>query len=250
MIDSGSDAGLITSDAVRRLGLAVDPDALIRLHGTGGAGRNAAVSRVRDLTIGSLSLGNVLMPVGALPGAPILTPGVVGFLGGDVLSQFDLDIDVPGRTLTIYRISLPSLACATPPVWHGSFASAPLTAEGVRLFLIAELDGHPVRALVDTGARSVIVSTGAAHRAGVSSDMLAADSGGITSGVDMREKPYQWHRFASITIGGEIERSPVLTVTPLSESFDMLLGNDWIARHEVWISYATRMLFFRKGPIP
>ena len=115
----------------------------------------------------------------------------------------------------------------------------------MRLSLTARLNGRPVSALLDTGARSHVVSDTAALRAGVTQAQLAADPGGITSGVDLREQVYHWHRFASLTVGRDTTRSPVLTVAPLSEPFDMLLGSDWFAGREVWVSYATRQVFFR-----
>lgn len=245
MVDTGSDAGLITPEAVRGLGLASDPDAHVRLLGTGGVGRSTAIARVSALSIGTLPLGDVPTPVGALPGAPRLDPPVVGFLGGDVLSRFDLDIDIGRATLTLYRVGLPSLACAQPPAWKGAFTTLPLATHGVRLSLTASLDGHPVSALLDTGARSRIVSRAAALRIGVTSDALAGDPGGITSGVDMHEEVYSWHRFRTLAIGREVMRSPVLTVARLSEPFDMLLGTDWLAERETWISYATGQVFLR-----
>ena len=248
MIDTGSDAGLVTPDAVQGLHLVPDPERRVLLQGTGGAGSSANVARLPSLAIGGMQLGDVSMPVGMLPGAPRLTPPVIGFLGGDVLSQFDLDIDVPGATLAFYHARLPSLACAQPPAWSGAFTTIPLTLHGVRLALTATLDGHPISVLLDTGARSRILSRETALRFGVSAEALAADPGGINSGVDMREQLYHWHVFRSLTIGGETVASPTLTVAPLAagETFDMLLGTDWLAGHEAWISYATQQLFVRR----
>ena len=249
MIDTGSDAGLITPRAARDLGLASDPNAHVRLLGTGGIGRSTAVARVRGLTIGGLRLDDVPMPVGELPAAPRLDPPVAGFLGGDVLSRFDLEIDIPHSALSLYQVDLPSLACAEPPAWNPPFETIALVAHGVRLSLTATLDGHPIGALLDTGARSRVLSRAAAQHLGVSPDRLAADPGGITSGVDMREQSYSWHRFRALTIGRDTSRSPILTVAPLHEPFDLLLGTDWLAQREVWISYATSQLFLRDAGI-
>ena len=243
MIDTGSDGGLVTPQAVASFHLAIDPGLHVLLQGT----RSAPVARLRALTIGTLRLDDVAMPVGSLPGAPNLTPAVVGFLGGDVLSQFDLDIDVLDAPVSFYRVGLPSLACAEPPAWKGSFTSVPLVAHGARLSLSAILDGHPITALLDTGARSRILSQAAARRVGVSAETLAGDPGGIASGVDLSERVYHWHAFRSLAIGGETVRSPVLTVTPLSEPFDMLLGADWLRQHRTWVSYSTRQMFVRGG---
>ncbi len=249
MIDTGSDAGLLTPQAASRFRLAPDPDRHVRIQGTGGTGRSAPIATLPALAIGGLLLGDVSMPIGSLPAAPNLAPPVAGFLGGDVLSRFDLDIDVPNATLAFYRVDLPSLACATPPAWNGAYATIPLTRHGVRLSLGATLDGHPISALVDTGARSRLLSQAAGRRIGVPAAALAADPGGIDSGVDMHEQVYHWHVFKSLVIGGETALSPTLTVAPLSaeEPFDMLLGTDWLAGHEVWISYSTGQMFRREA---
>ena len=245
MLDTGSDAGLITPQAARVLRLPRDGRVEVRLQGTGGGDRDVAVARVERLDLGTLTLRGVPLPVGALPAAPRLTPPVAGFLGGDVLSDFDLDIDVPHATLALWRIRARSLACAQPPYWRGGWRTVPLEAHGDRLSLAATLDGHSLRALFDTGARSRVISDAAAARVGVDARSLATEPGGIASGVDLREHVYHWHRFRSLVIGGVVERSPVLTVAPLSSHYDMLLGTDWLAHRDVWVSYATRQLFFR-----
>ena len=244
MLDTGSDAGLVLPQVAHALGLPAANGAPVRLHGTGGS-LSAGLVRLPDLVLGALHLGDVVVPVGDLPGAPSLRPPVIGFLGGDVLSRFDLDFDIPHARLSIYRVALPSLACAPPPAWTGAYVTVPLLRQGVRLSLAARLDGHPITALLDTGARSRIVNDRTVLALGVSAGQLAADAGGLTSGVDMREQPYHWHRFASLTVAGHTAMHPVLTVAPLTEPFDMLLGTDWLAGQRVWISYLTDRLFLQ-----
>ena len=244
MLDTGSDAGLVLPQAVRWLGLAAARGAPVRLRGTGGS-LSAGLVRLPDLVLGALHLGDVTVPVGDLPGAPSLLPPVIGFLGGDVLSRFDLDIDIAHAMLSLYRVALPSLACAPPPAWSGATTSVPLERQGVRLSLPARLDGHAITALLDTGARSRVVSERTVLGFGITSAQLAVDAGGLTSGVDLREQPYHWHRFASLTVAGGTVLRPVLTVAPLTGPFDMLLGTDWLAGQRVWISYATDRLFLK-----
>ena len=66
--------------------------------------------------------------------------------------------------------------------------------------MAAALDGRAVTALLDTGARSRIVSTAAAQ---VPPGLLAGEPGGLTSGIEGRESVYHWHRFRSLAVGGE-----------------------------------------------
>ena len=241
MLDTGSNAGLITPHAARTLGLRIDANTKIALQGTNGPRQSVAVARATRLTLGTLTLGDILLPIAPLPAAPRLTLPVVGFLGGDVLSHFDLDIDIPHHRLGLWRI-IPGCA---PPAWRGAYERVPLTADGDRVSITATLDGKRVSALLDTGARSRVVSAVTARRLGVEADTLATEPGGISSGIGLGPQVYHWHRFARFAVGHAVERDPVLTVAPLDSRFDMLLGTDWLARREVWISYATNSLFFQ-----
>ncbi|WP_428391937.1 aspartyl protease family protein [Lichenicoccus sp.] len=242
MLDTGSNAGLITPNAVQVLGLRIDPGTKVAVQGTGGSAQRVAVAQAARLTLGPLVLGDIAMPIATLPAAPRLTPPVGGFLGGDVLSHFDLDIDVPRGRIALWRIT----PGCTPPAWLGTADSAPLVAHGDRLSLTVTLDGEKVSALLDTGARSRVVSDATARRVGVNAATLATEPGGISSGVGLAPQFYHWHRFANFTVGHAVESNPVLTVAPLDSRFDMLLGTDWLAHREVWISYAADTLFFSK----
>ena len=241
MLDTGSNAGLITPNAVQALGLQIDANAKVTLQGTNGPRQSVAVARATRVTLGTLTLGDIPLPIATLPAAPRLAPPVVGFLGGDVLSHFDLDIDIPHHRLELWRIT----AGCTPPAWRSAYERVPLAADGDRLSLTAALDGEAVSALLDTGARSRVVSDATARRLGVDKGRLATEPGGISSGIGLRPQVYHWHRFARFAVGSAVERNPVLTVAPLDSRFDMLLGTDWLAGREVWISYATDRLFFR-----
>ncbi|WP_221228825.1 retroviral-like aspartic protease family protein [Komagataeibacter kakiaceti] len=245
LVDTGSDGGLLTPDMVGYLRLRLDPDHETIVHGTGGVAQATPNAIVPDLRVGGVDFGARSVPVGELPGKPMIRPPVAGLLGGDILSRFDLDMDVPGGTLTLWNIRQGALACAPPPVWDGPYETLPLTRQDNRFLLQVGLDGRPVTALLDSGARSRIVSPEVAHRAGVSQSRLERDPGGVTASVDGHQDIYHWHRFDSLQVGHELERNVTLTVAPLREHLEMLLGSDWFASHRVWISYATNQAFVR-----
>ncbi|WP_246375918.1 pepsin/retropepsin-like aspartic protease family protein [Gluconacetobacter takamatsuzukensis] len=250
VVDTGAEGGLVSARVAQALGLAVDSGRSTVLYGTGGAGGmvpNVLIAALRLNTEDGqgLDLGPLSTPVGELPGQPMITPPVAGLLGGDVLSRFDLEFDVAGGWLSLWRVQGEYDACRAAPAWRGAYGTVKLLREGHRVAVEVELDGRPLTALVDSGARSRILSIEAAKRAGVSEDRLAADPGGETSGVDGRPVLYHWHRFGSLRVGAEVEQAPVLTVSRLRDRVDMLLGADWFARHDVWISYATGRMFTR-----
>ncbi len=208
------------------------------VRGTGG-GRDLAVVRVPSMVIGGLELTDLRFPVGALPASPGITPPVEGLIGGDVLSHFEVEMNVPGGWMRLYEGKGLSGLCRDLPPWE----RVTLTRGGHRVELAATLNGYSVTALLDSGARSRIVARQAALSAGVDPAALDAEPGGITSGIGGRDEVYHWHRFRTLAVGSETERGPVLTVTPLGDAADMLLGADWFAQHLVWISYGTSLMF-------
>ncbi len=240
LIDTGSDAGLIDGGAVRALGLAPGTRRLATLEGTGGGGRAVPVVLVPRMLLGGLAIRNLPMPVGSLPEAPNVSPPVVGLIGGDLLGRFAVGIDVPDGRFEL----LPDTPRCAAPLAPGPADTIPLEASGDRRMLTARLDGLGVTALLDTGARSRIVATRTALAVGVDPATLAAEPGGVASGIDLRDEIYHWHRFRSLRIGTATERRPLLTVMRLSGSAaDMLLGADWFSRRRVLISYATNRMF-------
>ncbi|MFT9164748.1 MAG: aspartyl protease family protein [Komagataeibacter saccharivorans] len=248
LVDTGSDGGLLTPDMVGYLRLRLDPDHETIVHGTGGVAQATPNAMVPDLRVGNVDFGPRSVPVGELPGKPMIQPPVAGLLGGDILSRFDLDVNVPGGTLTLWNIQHASLVCAPPPAWDGPYETLPLTRQDNRFLLTVGLDGRPVTALLDSGARSRIVSPEVAHRAGVSQSRLERDPGGVTASVDGHRDIYHWHRFDSLQVGHELERNVTLTVAPIRETLQMLLGSYWFATHRVWISYAVNQAFVRPAP--
>ncbi len=241
LLDTGAEAGLVTPDAALRLRLPLDPGRLTQVQGTGGAGEVIPHVVLSGVAIGGLDLPPRSVPVGPLPAVPRTMPPVAGLLGADVLSGFDVEIDLRHGRFALHRVSG---TCEAPVSWaHDTVA---LRRAGDRLVASARLDGHALDALLDTGALSIALDTGTALDLGVSAAALARDPGGISGGVDMREVLFHWHRFASLAIGDVTIRNPVITVTAVREATPMLLGASWFAGRHVWLSYATARMFLAR----
>lgn len=243
IVDTGSEGSLISPEGAAQINLPLDPSMHTMVRGTGGIGRLVPNVLVRSFKIGGLENGPLSIPVGSLPGKPQTQPPIEGLVGGDMLSRYDVEFDVAGHTLTFWRPARNGAGCAGPQGWHVIYRALPMQFDGRRVTIQVELDGHPMKALVDSGARSRIVSEAAVARLGVSEATLAADPGGITSGVDGHRQMYHWHKFHTLKYGLEEEKAPVLTVAPIQDSVDMLLGSDWFAAHKIWISYRTGKLY-------
>ncbi|MDG6095547.1 aspartyl protease family protein [Acetobacter sp. AN02] len=241
--DTGSEGSLISPAVVRELNFPPDPHIRTMVSGTGGVAGVVPNVIVPDLEIGTLRTGPVSVPVGDLPSRPEIHPPVRGLLGADILLRHDVSFDPEERMIRFWHVPEGCAAFVPPGRWE----RIPAEFSGHRVVIPVRVDGHVIRALVDSGARSRILSVVAAEALGVTQERLARDPGGITSGIDGREKSYHWHRFSSLSVGSEVEKAPVLTVAPLAEDFGILLGADWFAVHHVWISRRAGALFFRKA---
>ncbi|MFT8719023.1 retropepsin-like aspartic protease [Acetobacter sp.] len=254
IVDTGSEGSMISPWLARFLKLPQDPHAFTHVTGTGGSGGIVPNVIVPSLRVGDAGFGPVSMPLGFLPSRPNITPPVEGLLGGDVLSHDVLELDVHHGRLAMWESpgGRPASCDREPPVQTGIvWKELPSEERGHRIVLKITLDGHELTALLDSGARSRILSRDAAKAIGVTEEQLAVDPGGTTAGVDGRESVYRWHRFHNLKIGDETEHLPVLTVSPLAEkSVDMLLGSDWVAAHHIWIYYRQGRVFVAKVAQP
>lgn len=245
IVDTGSEGSLMTPEGVAMLRLSSDPAHHTIMQGPNGTPHLAPNVRVQDLRLGSLHLGDGSMPVGALPGSPMIQPRIMGLIGGDILADYDVEFDVRHHRLILWQVHLGSSACRPPPAWQGRWQTIEAHKKNARLTASFTLDGLSGTALLDSGARSHIVSTGFAHALGLTDQRLALDPGGMTAGVDLHERVYRWHRFKRFDMGGMVWARPVLTVAPVHDHADMLLGADWFARHDIWLSYAMEQIFVR-----
>ncbi|GBR36360.1 hypothetical protein AA101099_0336 [Neoasaia chiangmaiensis NBRC 101099] len=252
LVDTGSEGSLITPEGADRLRLRPDAAHATFMQGPNGRGQLVPNLLVSSMRIGAMDLGARTMPLGALPGLPAVTPPIMGLIGADAWHGYDLEIDAPHGRLTLWAVRLGSTVCRRPPDWPDGYAALPAFTDGGRLTVAFQLDGRAGRALVDSGARSHIVARRFAHELGIGDDALARDPGGITSGVDLNARRYMWHRFHRLTLGdgagttnaaNPAWSAPVLTVSDIRDSADMLLGADWFARHDVWLSYSTGQVF-------
>lgn len=74
ILDTGSEGSLIIPEAAAALHLTPDPTHATVIQGPNGRGQLAPNMLIRALSIGSIPLGQRSIPLGALPGLPILTP--------------------------------------------------------------------------------------------------------------------------------------------------------------------------------
>ena len=164
-------------------------------------------------------------------------------LGRDYLSLFDLDLDLPNRRLTLFRVRgcngrfLP---------WGGHYTTLPVTVPTRHALVVSVLlDATPLRALLDTGASASLLGAPGMTRMGLDVSSVANDPFDEVNGLGPRVVVMRRHTFGSLKVAGLTLVSPQVWVAPvrLTPIVDMLLGEDWLEGRRVWISYATQQVF-------
>jgi predicted aspartyl protease len=241
LVDTGAERTAISNAVAERLGLPRDPRYVTRSMGVGGA------SSAPDVRIDELVLGHQRFPVDRLAVGTFKLHSAQGLdadglLGGDILLAFDMDIDVPDGTLTLYRRRLcPGFL----PPWPETPVEIPgVTTRRTRLQVPFVLDGAPGTAILDTGASGSVVGRDLARRLGLNDQTMAGDPTVGQGGVGPNVALARLHRFQQLRIGPTTVRAPVIPVI-LSESgiSDMLIGEDFLQGHRVWLSFNPAQVF-------
>jgi len=248
ILDTGAQRSVVTGEAIERLGLARDPWIGTTMSGIGGIDRRPNADP-RSFSLGGVALvrrtlnHDTSLTVAVIPRTHVGEQVIDGLLGRDYLSVFDLDLDMPGRRLTIYQVR----DCAGRFLpWAGDYTSVPVTTPAEQALMVpVTLDGTPLRALLDTGSGASLLAAPGMVRLGLQLDSLAADRTEVVSGLGPHTVTMHLHRFRSLVVGGETLDSPEIRVAPtrLPLFADMLLGADWLSGRRVWISYATKQVF-------
>ncbi|HEX2940338.1 MAG TPA: retroviral-like aspartic protease family protein [Rhodopila sp.] len=248
VLDTGAQRSVVTEAAAQRLHLARDPWVGTTMRGVGGIERRPNADP-RSLTLGGVALvrrtlnHDTSLTVGVLPRATAGGQGIDGLLGRDFLSAFDLDLDVPAKRLTLYRVD----GCTGSFLpWRFGYTAVPVTMPIEQAVVMpVVLDGMGLRALLDTGSGSSLLAAPGLYRLGLQPAALAQDRAVPVTGLGPRPVMMRQHRFHTLVVAGQAIRDPVLWVAPvrLTPIVDMLLGADWLASRRVWISFTTRQVF-------
>jgi Aspartyl protease len=252
VLDTGAARSLVTPEAARRLGLASDEWIATTMRGVGGIVEHPNADP-RSLALGGVPLHrrtvthDTSLTVGEMPGfAP---PGLVvdGLLGRDLLSLFDLQFDIGAHRLTIYDVS----GCSGRFVpWNSNFVALPAEMPMTKAMVVPmSVDGHGLRALLDTGATSSLILAPGMFRLGLTPEIVAHDPGGAAHGIGPQAPQMHRHRFSSWQVGPELEPNPTMWVAQVRVApiVDALLGADWLlAQRRVWISFTTGQVFFER----
>ena len=263
VLDTGSQRSLITEAAVQRADVHLDEWASTTVKGVSGYERH------RNADAASLRLGNItlrrrtvaadqVLTVGPLPLAALAGNEIAGLLGTDFLGGFDLDLDLPHRRMALYRVTGCDGQLRPWPAGDGT-AGAEMSgydtivgSQPIRdsLIIPVQLDGRPLGAEIDSGSTISLLTTSGIDRMGLTPDVLVRDPEGSVHGVGRFAVVTRRHRFGVLRVGAEHIANPAIWAAPVHilPIIDILLGEDWLGRHRVWLSYATSRVFVLQGP--
>lgn len=242
VVDTGAEATMVTPQAATEFGLDRDRAHRTIIHGIGGQ-ITTFNARVMSFAIGNQELLDRGVAVGPLPNVPATEPQIAGLLVADYLSDYDLDLDVPHHTLTLYRMD----GCGDNfvPPWHLARSIVPIRREHKDLLMLdVMVDGERINAMFDSGARVTTLSAAAAGRLGIDEVAMAHDRSITQSGVDRNAVSGHVHQFDQVQVGREVFHDPHLEIAALVlPNAEMLLGADYLRTRHIWVSYTARKLF-------
>ena len=243
LLDTGAQKSLLDEGTVRRLQIPQDGRTVTIIVGVAGGAPKF------DANVDGMLLGDAPLSVDRMPVSTTGIPGIDGVLGLDSLRDYDLDIDGPNRTLTLYRVRWCDRA---DPPWNE--AAAPIDGIGTRMGWMQvpfEIDGVAGTALVDTGASLTTIAPRMARRLGLTDQAMANDrilKLHVAASEDIQARV---HRFETIRIGPMTLRDAnivVLSKDPPqvgdSRSFgDGAIGQDFLGGRHMWFSIRTGRLY-------
>jgi tetratricopeptide (TPR) repeat protein/predicted aspartyl protease len=182
-------------------------------------------------------------------------PGTVGILGRNVIATRDVEFDLANRRISLFEPQ----GCGSRPLayWDTSkpysMADIHSTSTSLDGFIITVMiNGHPMRALIDSGADLSVLKLRAAEEAGITPDSPGATPAGRATGVSGVGYQTWIAPVASFKLGDEEVKDTRLRIGGLkSEQVDMLLGADFLLSHRIYIAKSQNKIYFtyNGGPV-
>ncbi|WP_044560702.1 aspartyl protease family protein [Azospirillum sp. B4] len=273
LVDTGAYRSAIQRNKAKELGLPAFTNTVGYMSGVGGLSEIHS-TQVQSLTLGQQTAHDVhLVLMGdkdAKEDDPSVLGGdIVGILGEDVLSKFDLEFDLAHDVLNLYQ----PRGCqnAFLAFWSEAALMAeiePLDYDSPHIVLSVEINGQKVRTHLDSGATHSVLAMAAAARAGLTPDSPSTKLAGTSHGIGSKAVTTWIGTFDSITIGEETVRHAKLAFSDLQgdageeaqkkglvsngrAKTEMLLGADFLMAHHVLVARSQNRLYFTHngGPI-
>jgi predicted aspartyl protease len=234
IVDTGAGHVAVKRSIAEAAGFKIASIGMSRLRIYGGDRMDEYVI-AKDLVLGALKIGQMRMPI--LPDHR--APGADGLLGADILARFDADFDFAGGKLNLF---LPHRCEGRAVYWtddEALIAKIPFSHNGdgdPHITLPVELDGKPIKAILDTGASETVLPLEWAE------DLYGIDRETLAGGGNRFAYPFKMLKLAGV----EVANPRIVLHSREASHFDeyrMLLGIDVLRQLHLYISYKEKMLY-------
>jgi len=264
MLDTGAGSTLILRSAAARLGLRRSALSNYRQFGIA-QGTEVEVAYIDEFRVGQAARYNWQMFVAGeydLGG----TVGVI--LGDDFLHKADIEFDLAHNKVRLFQpkdCEKASLAYWATDGTASAVPIEPVDETRPQIVVTVQVNGRPIKALLDSGATNSVLDKWEAGKAGV-----ALDAPGVTAVNAARTgPPTSWSApIQTFVIGDEMIRDTALSIADLykeatytpfgsrapknvDEMQPMLLGADFLRAHRVLVSHSQKKMYFTYvgGPV-
>ena len=256
ILDTGSTTYLLRSAAVR-LGL-------IRHASAGRAIGIGGVTAVESASIDSFEIGATVRNNWRMR-----VVGEVDFggdyailLGEDFFHKADVEFDLAHNAVRLFQArDCDGTGLAYWATENASMAVLdPISNAFPRIELKVKVNGHPVHALLDSGANHSVLTKAQAAALGVTPQTAGVLAVGCSGGLGAKKIESWVGQFESVGIGNEVIRDPKLHFADLWKyssyaqtgsrvqqtvvNPDMLLGADFLRSHRVLIAHSQQKMYF------
>ncbi|WP_322964513.1 retroviral-like aspartic protease family protein [Sphingomonas fuzhouensis] len=242
VLDSGAFYSNISPAQAREFDLPSEPLPFgFHVNGIGGSAE-ASATTVRHFTLAGIDIPRVQFIVS---GSEV---GQTGLLGQNVLGLADVEYDLPGGMVRLFKPS--DCGRMAMAYWTAGkpFFEIPIeTKEAGHNHTVGmvELDGAKLNATFDTGAVHSVVSLRAAARAGIHPGDPGVVSAGAGYGLGSHAVRDWVAPFKLLKIGNEELHNVRLHIADLGPlDTDMLLGADFFVSHRLYVSNAQHRIYF------
>lgn len=246
VVDTAASISAVYEHARTALKLKAEPASRMELHGAGGV-QTVERYRLPALNLAGMRTGDLI--VAGLPAGVKHGDDIMGIVGQDVLGQHVVEFDFKRNRLGLHARG------------HEVQSRSGWREVPIRLLphvgfvtLDARLDGMPVTAVLDTGARRSFINWSAARAAGVTPQTRGLTQVAGGGGATAHRFGFATHGFGRVSVGAtsfadarlSIADLPVFATLGFRHRPVMILGIDLLGDKRFVIDYARRRLLIER----
>jgi len=270
LLDTGSETSVLSPALAAKAGVyLLNGGGQLLYAGVAGSGATA-ITAAKTFSVGGMTGQQVqFLVIPQKPGSG--DDSIWGTLGIDIMSNYDIDLDYPDKTASLYDMT----GCGSISFpWSGATAVIPLRfGANSDIYIPVTVNGRSFMALLDSGTSISSIPQGLFEQSGLAAQAQGPVGSSADHAIDNAGFTAQVYKFASITVGGVAMAEPYLQVLPPPAADDprgaeirfearlaakqtpddldlqnesgnlMIIGADFLREHRVYISYMTKQAY-------